>query len=1266
VAGESPADHQVQTKERSSVVNGVIWTAEEKMRLVQLDIEERQKGYGFMSRLKDRWDSEYPNKTHLSRQNLRDNAARFSNESRKSIVVRHLDASDNQQQQAASASQTNLKATWTNEMKVKLVRMEVEERSRGWGFMKRLKQRWDSENLDSTEISAQCLRDNASRFKRDQAVQNLLMVMQPERDTAEHRVENGDSRAQVTRTEENEANIPDCLQTGMEATDELSGIIGGEEHDVEMWTEFMAELEKLDTSTLKDMSQRKPLRKIRASKRLLNRADVVLQNYFDGKEDNIQKITDATYAMAKTLEKYVGCKEQTGNCPYRENGRIRRLRVKISSLRRLIAKISNEMDRRRNWRKMTWKERAIVNELKKESGNDLKSGEALAAAKEAWIDRRRMYEVKLQKAIKKDKQLRNNRTFKLDEGKLYRQMNKIADCEGTTPSMDKFVEFWGSIWEDNSCTPKKEWMEEIGQQLEQKVHTTDELVISESSIQKVMMKRKNWSAPGIDGIPNYYWKNLKATWKPLCKAMCKWVGDNGTMPDWLTVGRTVLIPKTQDLSSERDYRPITCLNTSYKLFTGILARYLKKHADQNNIWDESQMGTCDKVLGTVDQLLIDNCIMDEVRSYHRDLAVAYYDYQKAYDKVHHDWVLRVFKWIGIPEAIIKIIEHMMSKWKVKLEVRNGSEKDVSRWIHIRRGFLQGDSFSPVGFCLTEIPVSMLIQQTDGYKMGAPGERNVKRTHSLFIDDLKVYQTNHARLEMVNNMIVQASTDTGACYGVKKCAEAVFKRGKMIRGEGLVVGEERMTALNPLENEMYKFLGCEQAEGMAMQNIKRRLQRLVRTRTEELVGLELYDKNLIKAINCRVIPVAGYMMNVCKFSKEDLNELDGIVKRVLRDNKMHARQASDERLFLERAKGGRGLKSFKDVYLETKVRVASYMVCSDSKWIKAAWKRELSREGSSLRREAETALSKLELNVRFYEDRAVMDGDDLPVSEGYRTVWKRLRQCMKAKRTEHRVKRYGEKPLQSDVFKRMAHTDFQWMECNNDPKKVAAIINMQEQMVETAGWKTNRGLPVASDLCRLCNDKKETVYHWISGCRKMAATEYTRRHDNALKILSVEWCKVEGLLGADVTWYKEKWERGHILENETRKLCWDFEYSMRFSSTCRRPDLTIEYKDLNLIYLVDMACPHDSNVRECYGKKREKYQQLCFELRERRRGYRVEVLPLIIGCMGSGAEELTKQVRKLLKEEKNTRWTVREMMKTVVWESESIVRKVLSGVIQTEG
>ena len=40
-----------------------------------------------------------------------------------------------------------------------------------------------------------------------------------------------------------------------------------------------------------------------------------------------------------------------------------------------------------------------------------------------------------------------------------------------------------------------------------------------------------------------------------------------------------------------------------------------------------------------------------------------------------------------------------------------------------------------------------------------------------------------------------------------------------------------------------------------------------------MGLHLNNQNLMKAINCRVISVAGYVMNMCNLEKGELDELD---------------------------------------------------------------------------------------------------------------------------------------------------------------------------------------------------------------------------------------------------------------------------------------------------------------------------------------------------------------------------------------------------------
>ena len=150
-------------------------------------------------------------------------------------------------------------------------------------------------------------------------------------------------------------------------------------------------------------------------------------------------------------------------------------------------------------------------------------------------------------------------------------------------------------------------------------------------------------------------------------------------------------------------------------------------------------------------------------------------------------------------------------------------------------------------------------------------------------------------------------------------------------------------MNPDENEVYKFLGIEQVDGINTKAVYERMKEEVTKSVKMLTKTELNDANLIKAINMKVIPVATYPMNVCKFTVAELKELDQIIKKELQVKNMLGRQASDERLYLKRERGGRGLKSTRDAYRETRLRVACYMAKSTNRWIREAWKREENKE-----------------------------------------------------------------------------------------------------------------------------------------------------------------------------------------------------------------------------------------------------------------------------------------------------------------------------------
>ena len=82
---------------------------------------------------------------------------------------------------------------------------------------------------------------------------------------------------------------------------------------------------------------------------------------------------------------------------------------------------------------------------------------------------------------------------------------------------------------------------------------------------------------------------------------------------------------------------------------------------------------------------------------------------------------------------------------------------------------------------------------------------------------------------------------------------------MVRGERFLILEQMMKVLEPKKNKVYKFFGCEQSDDIDVKKVPERVKKEIKKRTEHLVKLHLNDKNLIKAINCRVIPVAGYIM-----------------------------------------------------------------------------------------------------------------------------------------------------------------------------------------------------------------------------------------------------------------------------------------------------------------------------------------------------------------------------------------------------------------------
>ena len=80
----------------------------------------------------------------------------------------------------------------------------------------------------------------------------------------------------------------------------------------------------------------------------------------------------------------------------------------------------------------------------------------------------------------------------------------------------------------------------------------------------------------------------------------------------------------------------------------------------------------------------------------------------------------------------------------------------------------------------------------------------------------------------------------------------------------------------------------------------------------------------------------------------------------------------------------------------------------------------------------------------------------------------------------------------------------------------------------------RGL-IEDGKCRICREQKEMVEHLLAGCKKIANSEYLTRHNRSLMVMVVAWAKEYHLVKKEVKCYKERWTRGHVLENARAKL-----------------------------------------------------------------------------------------------------------------------------------
>ena len=90
-------------------------------------------------------------------------------------------------------------------------------------------------------------------------------------------------------------------------------------------------------------------------------------------------------------------------------------------------------------------------------------------------------------------------------------------------------------------------------------------------------------------------------------------------------------------------------------------------------------------------------------------------------------------------------------------------------------------------------------------------------------------------------------------------------------------------------------------------------------------------------------------------------------------------------------------------------------------------------------------------------------------------------------------------------------------------------------------------------------------------------------------------------------------------------------------------MTLEERRKKEILLIDMACLNEFIKDGRREEKIRKFQQLCYGLRERRDGYKVKIIPVVIGYLGGGMKRLIDDIRELFNDEKDLHGIIKECL-----------------------
>jgi len=283
-------------------------------------------------------------------------------------------------------------------------------------------------------------------------------------------------------------------------------------------------------------------------------------------------------------------------------------------------------------------------------------------------------------------------------------------------------------------------------------------VIKPDHVRHAIELAKLGSATGMDGCPYELWKHLnRRAQNPgeptepridIAKILARVFNDiqqHGVDARTnFTLGWMCPIYKKKDPTDISNYRPITLLNTDYKILTKVLALQLMEpihamvHPDQAGFIPGRAIA---------DHIRLAKAIINFAELTEENGAIIALDQEKAYDKIRHDYLWETLKAFSLPEPFIRTIKALYQNAHTVVAI-NGI---LSKPFHVTRGVRQGDPLSCPLFDLAIEPLACRLRRDPKlHGIHIPGLID-KLIVKLFADDTNIYLGSRDRLDDVQDI-----------------------------------------------------------------------------------------------------------------------------------------------------------------------------------------------------------------------------------------------------------------------------------------------------------------------------------------------------------------------------------------------------------------------------------------------------------------------------------------------------------------------------------